>query len=210
MLLHVEGELFGLAGEHFGDLQQGEEKHELEVLAGEALFLLGGGLGAGGLLAGEVDAGPGVLQCGGLGDEGCAEIGLVGGDGGEQGLEVVSHLVVVAGAEDGAALGHAFGHFRRVIAIPGGDGGDEFGDGIWQRFAEVVLGFFPRFAQAELGLVVGEAIGDEVDGGRGGGDARGELAALVVGDHALLVIGGEGEQLSDADAVVIEGVFQEA
>ena len=35
VLLHVEGQLFGLAGEHLAELVQVQKEHELEVLAGE-------------------------------------------------------------------------------------------------------------------------------------------------------------------------------
>ena len=48
MLLHVEGRFFGLAGEHFGELEETEEEHPLQVLTGELFALLGGGLAAGG------------------------------------------------------------------------------------------------------------------------------------------------------------------
>jgi len=40
MLLHVEVQLLGLAGEHFGELQQAEEEHQLQVFAGQLLAFL--------------------------------------------------------------------------------------------------------------------------------------------------------------------------
>ena len=36
-MVHVEGELFGLAGEHLHELAEIEVEHELEILTGEAL-----------------------------------------------------------------------------------------------------------------------------------------------------------------------------
>ena len=36
-LVHVEGQLFGLAGEHLHELAEVEVEHELEILTGEAL-----------------------------------------------------------------------------------------------------------------------------------------------------------------------------
>lgn len=62
VLLHVEGQLFRLAGEHFGQFQQIEEQHERQVLTRQALVLLRGRFGTGGALTGCMDGRPVALQ----------------------------------------------------------------------------------------------------------------------------------------------------
>ena len=66
VLHHVEAQFFGLAGEHFGELEEVQEEHQLQVFAGELFAFLRGRLGARGGLAGLIDGDPVVLQGRGL------------------------------------------------------------------------------------------------------------------------------------------------
>lgn len=153
---------------------------------------------------------PGVFQVRGGGDERRAEIRLMGGDGGDEGLQMNLHLVIPAGAEDAAAARHALGHLRGAIAILGDDGGDDLRHGGGQALAEVVLGLLARFADSELALIIGDAVRDDIEGLAGGGDARGEHSAGVVRDHPFQMIRGEGDELGDADVLVVKGIVEEA
>ena len=178
MLLHVEVQLLGLAGEHFGELEEAEEEHQLQVLTGELFALLGGGLAAGGGFAGGVDGGPVVFEVGGLGDGGRGQGGGVRGGGRVQGEQVYLHLVVAAGVEDVAALRQRFEQDGRV----GTKGGDEAGlDAFHLRRddfgAEVVLGHLRGLADAELPLVLGDAVLHHAQGAGDGGDVGGELGS---------------------------------
>ncbi len=210
MLHHVEAQFFGLAGEHLHELDEVEIEHELQVLAGQLLAILGGGLAAGGGFAGGVDRDPGCLEVRGGGDERRAEIGLMGGDGGDEGLQMHLHLIIAAGAEDAATARHALGHLRGTIAIVGDDGSDELRHSGGQGGAEVVLGLLARHAQAEFPLVIGHAVLNLRQRLAGGGDAGGELAPAVVGGHPFQMIRGEGDELGDADVLVVEGIVEEA
>ena len=83
-LLHVEGQFLGLAGEHFGQLEEGEEEHDLQVLTGHFLAFLGGGLGTASGFTGGIDGHPGVLEVGGVGDDLVLDVALVAGQGGDE------------------------------------------------------------------------------------------------------------------------------
>ena len=114
MLHHVEGQFLGLAGEHFGELEEVEEEHQLQVLAGELFAFLGDGLAAGGAFAGLINRDPVVFQIRGLRERRGGQIGLMRGGGGEQGLQMHFHLIIAAGLEDGAALRQCFEQNGRV------------------------------------------------------------------------------------------------
>jgi hypothetical protein len=58
-------------------------------------------------------------------------------------------------------------------------------------------------------LVIGDTILHDGEGAGGGGDAGAEFATGIVRAHALQVVGGEGDEFGHADAIVVEGVFQE-
>ena len=210
MLLHVEVQLLGLAGEHFGELEEAEEEHQLQVLTGQLFALLGGGLAAGGGFAGGVDRGPVVFQVRGLGDGGRGQRGRVRGGGGVQGEEVHLHLIIAAGVEDVAPLRQRFEQDGRV----GAKGGDEAGlDALHLRRddvrAEVVLGHLRGLADAQLSLVLGDAVLHHAQGAGDGGDVGGQLATGIVGGEPLEAIGGEGDELRHADVRIVEGVFEE-
>ena len=210
MLLHVEAQLLRLAGEHFGELEEIEEEHELEVLAGQFLAFFRRGLRTGGGFTGLVDGDPIVLEVGGQGDRGGSERGTVGRRRIEQGLQVCLDLVIAAGLEDRAAIWQRFEQGRGV----GTEGGDEAGLDAFDVDRDdllpvVVLGQLARSANAQAALIIGDAVFDEAERAGGGGDAGGEFAARIVGGHPLKMIRGERGELGHADAVVVEGIPEE-
>ena len=209
MLHHVEAQFFGLAGEHFGELEEVQEEHELQVFAGELFAFLRGRLGAGGGFAGLINGDPVVLQGRGLREGGWGEAGLMRRRGIEQGLQMRLHLVIAAGLEDGAALLQRFEQNGRVRAKSSDEAGlDAFHVG-GDLQTKIVLGLFAGLAQAEAALVIGHAVLDGGEGTGGRGDAGGEFATGVVRAQALQVVGGESDEFGHADAIVIERVFQE-
>ena len=119
-------------------------------------------------------------------------------------------LVVAAGLEDAAAIWQRFEQDRGVGTKRGDeaslDAFDVDGD---RLFAEVVLGQLARFANAEPALIVRDAILDEAERTRRGGDAVGEFTAGIVGDHPLKMIRGERGEFGHADAVFVEGIPEE-
>lgn len=119
MLLHIEAQFLGLAGEHFGELEEVEEEHQLQVFAGELFAFLRDSLAAGGQLAGLINRDPVVFQIRGLRERRGGQIGLMRGGGGEQGLQMYLHLIIAAGLEDGAALRQRFEQNGRVRAKRG-------------------------------------------------------------------------------------------
>ena len=52
VLHHVEAQFLGLAGEHFGELEEAEEEHQLQVFTGELFAFLGVRLAVCGAFAG--------------------------------------------------------------------------------------------------------------------------------------------------------------
>ena len=108
MLHHVEGQFLGLAGEHFGELEEAEEEHQLQVFTGQLFAFLRRRLAAGGAFAGGVDRGPVVFEVRRQRDGGRGEGGAVRGGGGVQGEEVYLHLIITTGVEDVAALRQGF------------------------------------------------------------------------------------------------------
>jgi hypothetical protein len=208
VLHHVEAQFLGLAGEHFGELQEVEEEHELQVFAGQLLAFLGDGLAAGGGFAGGVDRGSVVFQIRGLRDGGRGQGGGVRGGGVEEGEQVRLHLVVTAGVEDVAALWQRLQQHGRVRAKSSDEAGlDAFHVG-GDLQTKIVLGLFAGLAQAEAALVIGHAVLDGGEGTGGRGDVGGEFATGVVRAQALQVVGGESDEFGHADAIVIERVFQ--
>lgn len=209
MLLHVEAQLLGLAGEHFGELEEVEEEHQLQVFAGEPFAFLCHGLCTGRGLAGLINGDPVVFQRGGLREGGGGQIGLMRGGGIEQGLQMYFHLIIAAGLEDRAALRQGFEQNGRVRPKRGDEAGFDAFDLSGDLLAKVVLRLFAGHSHAEAALVIGDAVFDDGEGAGGGGDAGGEFATGIVRAHALQVVGGEGDEFGHADAVVIERVFQE-
>ena len=209
MLLHVEAQLLRLAGEHLGELQEVEEEHELQVFAGQLLAFLRGAAGARGGLAGLVDRDPVVLQVRGLRDGGRGQAGLMRGGGVQQRLQMRFHLVIAAALKDAAALRQRFEQGGRVRAKRSDETGLDAFDLSGDLLAERVLRQLSRFAHAEAALIVGDTILHQGEGAGGGRDARGELATGIVRNHAVQMIGGEGEELGHADVRIVERILEE-
>ena len=209
MLHHVEGQFLGLAGEHFGELEEVEEEHQLQVFAGELFAFLRGGLAAGGELAGLINRDPVVFQIRGLRERRGSQIGLMRGGGGEQGLQMYLHLIIAAGLEDRAALRLRFQQNGRVRTKRGDEASFDALHLDRDLHAKVVLRLFSGLSHAETALVIRDAVFDDGERAGGGGDAGGEFATGIVRAQALQVVGGEGDEFGHADAVVIKRVFQE-
>lgn len=210
MLLHVERQFLGLAGEHSSELEETEEEHQLQVLARELFAFLCHGLAAGGAFAGGVDGGPVVFEVRGQRDGGRGKRGRVRGGGVVQGEQVCLHFVIAAGLEDGAAVWQRLQQHGGV----GTKGGDETGlDALHLRRddvrAEVVLGELGSLANAELALILRHTVHHLRQRAGDGGDVGGELAARVVGDEPLKAVGAESDEFVRADVRIVERVFEE-
>lgn len=209
MLHHVECQLLRLAGEHFGELEEVEEEHQLQVLAGQFLALLRAGLTASRDLAGLINGDPVVFQIRGLSERGGDQTGLMRGGGSKQGLQMHLYLIIAAGLEDGAALRQCFEQNGRVRTKRGDEAGFDAFDLEGDLLAKVVLRLFAGFSHAETALIIGDAVFDDGKGAGGGGDACGEFATGIVRAQALQVIGSEGDEFGHADVPVVEGIFKE-
>ena len=210
MLLHVEGQLLGLAGEHLRQFEEVEEEHELQVLTRQALALLRGRFGAGGAFTGAVDGHPVGFHRAGQCDDGGHQIRRARGDDGEQGLQMHLQLVIPAGVEDAAAFRQRFDQDRGSAAIRGDEPGLDPLHGRRQGvLAEIRFRLLARLADAEAHLIIRGAVFHQPERTRGGRDARGQLPARIVRAHALNMIRDKSDQAADADLRIVKRIPQE-